>query len=82
MSNEDILSEIRAWRNEFARSHGYDISAMSATLSQLDNAGERKVVRGNPRQPAPATTHNQSLQPTKAPISVSPDEQSHLPGCG
>jgi len=82
MSNEDILSELRAWRNEFARLHGYDIRAMSATLSQLDNAGERKVVRGNPRQPSPATTPNQSLQPTRAPISVSPDEQSHLPGCG
>lgn len=76
MSNEDILSELRTWRNEFARSHGYDISAMSATLSQLDNAGKRKVVRGNPRQPAPATTPNQSVQPTKAPISVSPDSTS------
>ena len=76
MSNEDILSELRAWRNEFARSHGYDIRAMSATLSQLDNACERKVVRGNPRQPAPATTPNQSLQPTTALISVSPDSTS------
>ena len=76
MSNEDILSELRAWRNEFARSHGYDIRAMSATLSQLDNACELKVVRGNPRQPAPATTPNQSLQPTKALISVSPDSTS------
>ena len=76
MSNGDILLELRAWRNEFARSHGYDIRAMSATLSQLDNACERKVVRGNPRQPAPATTPNQSLQPTKALISVSPDSTS------
>ena len=80
MSNGDILSELRTWRNEFARSHGYDIRAMSATLRELDNAGERKVVRGNPRQPAPATTPNQSVQPTKAPISVSPDSTS--PGCG
>jgi len=76
MSNGDILSELRAWRNEFARSHGYDIRAMSATLSELDNAGERKVVRGNPRQPAPATTPNQSLQSTRAPISVSSDSTS------
>ena len=43
MSNGDILLELRAWRNEFARSHGYDIRAMSATLSELDNTGERKV---------------------------------------
>ena len=76
MSNGDILLELRAWRNEFARSHGYDIRAMSATLSQLDNACERKVVRGNPRQPAPATTPNQSVHLTKAPISVSPDSTS------
>ena len=76
MSNGDILSELRAWRNEFARSHGYDIRAMSATLSELDNAGERKVVRGNPRQPAPATTPNQSVHLTKAPISVSSDSTS------
>lgn len=76
MSNGDILSELRAWRNEFARSHGYDIRAMSATLSELDNAGERKVIRGNPRQPAPATMPNQSVQPTRAPISVSTDSTS------
>jgi hypothetical protein len=76
MSNGDILSELRAWRNEFARSHGYDIRAMSATLSELHNTGERKVVLGNPRQPASATTPNQSVQPTKASISVSLDSTS------
>ena len=76
MSNRDVLTELRAWRDEFARSHGYDIHAMAAALRELDNAGERRVVRGEPRQPAAGRMPNQSLQPTGAAISVSPDSTS------
>ena len=76
MSNGDVLSELRAWRDEFARLHGYDIHAMAAALRELDSTGERKVVRGEPRQPAAARLPNQSLQPTGAAISVSPDSTS------
>jgi hypothetical protein len=71
MSNGDVLLELRAWRDEFARSHGYDIHAMAAALRELDSAGERKVVHGEPRRPVAPRTPNQALQPTGAAISVS-----------
>jgi len=77
MSNGDVLVELRAWRDEFARSHGYDLHAMAAALRELDRAAGQKVVRGEPRQPAaakPVGTRmpNQTLQPTGAASSVSP----------
>ena len=51
MSGEDILTELRAWRDEFARSHGYDLGAMAAALRELDGAAGARVVRGEPRRP-------------------------------
>lgn len=51
MKEPDILSELRAWRDEFARSHGYDLRAMAAALSELDATAGREVVRGEPRHP-------------------------------
>lgn len=51
MNNENVLAELRAWRDEFARSHGYDLRAMAAALRELDNTFAGKVVRGVPRRP-------------------------------
>ena len=51
MKDRDILAELRAWRDEFARSHGYDLKAIAATLSKLDRASKGGVVRGTPRRP-------------------------------
>jgi len=51
MSDVDVLAQLRAWRDEFARSHGYDIHAMAAALRDLDSKGKRKVVHGEPRRP-------------------------------
>ncbi len=51
MSNRDLLAELRAWRDEFARSYGYDIHAIAAALRDLDGASGRKVVHGEPRRP-------------------------------
>jgi hypothetical protein len=76
MTNGDVLSELRAWRDEFAKSHGYDIHAMAAALRKLDSAGGRKVVRGEPRQPAPARMPNPVLQPTGAAVAVSQESES------
>jgi len=69
MSDGDILTELRAWRDEFARSHGYDLKAMAATLCELDRAAGGRVVRGLPRRPETVlplepSTPNQTLQPT------------------
>ncbi len=54
MSNGDLLLELRAWRDEFARSHAYDLHAMAAALRELDRAAGKKVVCGEPRRPAAA----------------------------
>ncbi|MFO0960697.1 MAG: hypothetical protein U0800_25220 [Isosphaeraceae bacterium] len=66
MSLEENLAEIRAWRDEFARSHGYDLGAMAAALRGLDVAAGTRVVRGQPRRPAtelPAGTNAPSMDP-------------------
>ena len=48
----DILTELRAWRDEFARSHDYDLHAMASSLRALDWAAGAQVVRGEPRRPS------------------------------
>ena len=69
MSGADVLTELRAWRDEFARSHGYDLGAMAAALREMDAAVGARVVRGEPRRPeagrpSGASTPNQALQQT------------------
>ena len=51
MRGGDVLAELRAWRDEFARSHGYDLRAMVAALREMDAAAGARVVRGEPRRP-------------------------------
>jgi hypothetical protein len=72
MNHGDVLAELRAWRDEFARAHGYDLHAMAAYLRELDCAAGQTVVRGEPRRPIEAKTPIQALQPNGAVISVSP----------
>ena len=52
MSDVDILAELRAWRDDFARLHGYDLGAMAAGLRELDRTAGIRVVRDEPRRPA------------------------------
>ena len=68
MNSGDILVELRAWRDEFARSHGYDLGAMVAALRELDGAAGERIVRGEPRQPVAVlplrvSSPNQALHP-------------------
>ena len=35
MNDGDVLAELRAWRDEFARSHGYDLGAMAAATLMM-----------------------------------------------
>jgi hypothetical protein len=51
MNDVDVLTELRAWRDEFARSHGYDLGAMAAVLRELDTAAGARLARGEPRRP-------------------------------
>ena len=50
MKDGDVLAELRAWRDEFARTYGYDLHAMATALRELDSAAGRSVVRGEPRR--------------------------------
>jgi hypothetical protein len=73
MNSGDVLLELRAWRDEFARLHGYDVHAMAAALRALDSASDRKVVHGEPRRPVTASPPSQALLPTDDAISVPAD---------
>ena len=55
MTLEESLVALRAWRDEFAESHGYDLEAMGAALEKMNLAAGRTVVRGEPRPPSPPT---------------------------
>jgi hypothetical protein len=65
MRGADILAELRAWRDEFARSHGYDLKAMVAALREMDAAAGVRVVRGEPRRPT-AMTRGEASPPNEA----------------
>lgn len=62
VSSGDMLAELRAWRDEFARSYGYDLHAMTGALCALDSTDERKVIYGKPRPPAALKSPIQMLQ--------------------
>jgi hypothetical protein len=64
MTEDDVLREVRAVREAYARSHHFDIRAMVADLRSRDQAGDRPVVRRAPRRPAAAPPANKKLQPT------------------
>ena len=71
MRDADILTELRAWRDEFARSHDYDLQAMAASLRALDGAAGARVMRGEPRRPAAvppkgAVAPNEAIQRTRS----------------
>jgi hypothetical protein len=51
MTEDTVLQEVRAAREAYARSHGYDVWAMVADLRERDNRGDWPVVRLAPRRP-------------------------------
>jgi hypothetical protein len=67
---EDVLVELRAWRDEFARSHGYDLRVMEAALREIDGAAGQRVVSSKPRPPVvrpaaePSPPNHSHVQPT------------------
>ncbi len=70
MVEDDVLREVRAVREAYARSHGYDVRAMVADLRARDAAGDWQVVRRHPRRPRPAVVPTiapgQTPEPTAA----------------
>jgi hypothetical protein len=69
MTEDEVVREVRAAREAFAASYGYDIRAMVAALHELGVASGRKVVRFAPRPPV--TGPNLALQQTGATAQVS-----------
>lgn len=55
MIEDDVIREIRAAREAYGASHGFDIRAMVADLQARDAVGDWPVVSlaGRPAQPAP-----------------------------
>lgn len=61
MTEDEVVQEVRAARDAFAASHGYNIQAMVAALRELGLASGREVVHFPPRavtrpNPAPPQT--------------------------
>ena len=61
MIEGEVVREVRAAREAFAASHGYDIRAMVAALREMDLASGWEVVRLPPR---PVQWPNQTPPPT------------------
>jgi hypothetical protein len=51
MDEDSVLREVRAARDAYARSHGYDVRAMVADLRAMDGRDDWPVVRLAPRRP-------------------------------
>lgn len=61
MIEDDVLREVRAVREAFARLHDFDVRAMVADLRARDLAGDWTVVRHPPRRPNPVETPADAL---------------------
>ena len=69
MIEDEVVREVRAAREAFAASHGFDIRKMVAALHELGVASGRELVQFAPR---PALVGpNQALRPARATVGVS-----------
>lgn len=78
MFEDTVLQEVRAARDAYARSHGYDVRAMVADLRERDDRGDWPVVRLAPRRPnAPDDVRSEPvLVPRRGPTAASASEKS------
>ena len=51
MSEDDVVREVRAAREEYCRQFGYDLGAIVRDLREQERAEGRRVVRLAPRRP-------------------------------
>ena len=80
MTEDEVVREVRAAREAFAASYGYDIRAMVAALHELGVVSGRELVRFTPRPLV--TGPNQALQQTGAACSLPGTHSSASgPGC-
>ncbi len=66
MTEDDVLREVRAAREAYARLHNFDVRAMVADLRARDAAGDWPVVRRAPRRPVEVKPPTKALQQTGA----------------
>jgi hypothetical protein len=66
MTEDDVLREVRAARETYARLHNFDVRAMVADLRARDVAGDWPVVRRAPRRPVGVAPPIQPRQQTGA----------------
>lgn len=66
MTEDDVLREVRAAREAYARLHHFDVRAMVADLRARDAAGDWPVVRRAPRRPSPVAPLEKPRQRTGA----------------
>ena len=70
MIEDDVVREVRAVREAYARSHNYDVQAMVEDLRASDAVGDWPVVRHPPRplrtesRKAADVSPNKPMQPT------------------
>jgi hypothetical protein len=69
MIEDEVVREVRAAREAFAASHGFDIRKMVAALHELGVASGRELVQFAPRPPLVGP--NQALVPTRPAIAAS-----------
>ena len=50
MARDEIVEETRRVRDEFAKSHDYDVKKISQALKREEATGGRKLVRLSPRR--------------------------------
>ena len=55
MSEDDVVREVRAAREEYCRQFGYDLRAIVRDLHEQAHAGGRRLVRLAPRRPVQGT---------------------------
>ena len=59
MRKNEILEEVWRNRDEFAREHNYDVSAMVAALQEMEKRSRGKIVdRRQPRSDSDKATKN------------------------
>jgi hypothetical protein len=62
---DEVLAALSGHRDEFARSHGYDLAVMGAALRELDRKADVPPVCRAPRPPV-CTTIRDAVPPNQA----------------
>ena len=76
MMEDEVVKEVRAARDAFAASHGYDIDLMVAALHDLAIASGRKVVQLPSR---PVEIHKLTLLPVDTLVAEASQASIPLP---